>query len=138
MRVGTHDRQAALTLGNAPACTEQHAEWHRVDERRLRQVDDDMAPAAVDPARECVATLGRGMAVGLTRNGDDDGAGRPPSDDREALVVSEIGRHATGTVPPSPGAPNIPARSAQRPTARWSSALLIFERPLTPLRRASS
>ena len=94
-----------------------------------------------------VAQLGRGVEVGLAGDGDHerlvDGCRR----DRELELVITVPAHAD--MPTIPGAE--PAETSQhasssfgvlpalqRPTARSSSALFIFERPRMPLRRASS
>jgi hypothetical protein len=53
-------------------CAEQDAERHRVDERRIRQVDDQGRRAAVDGVRHRLAQLRRRVEVGLPVDRDRD------------------------------------------------------------------
>ena len=57
----------------APDAADQHAERRRVDERRVRQVDDHLRGAPVDHVEQLLLELGRDVEVDLACDRDDEG-----------------------------------------------------------------
>ena len=123
---------------------EQHAERHRVDERRLAEVDHERGCATVDRLVDRRPELGSGVEVGLAEHGDDgDPSPSPITSDAKSCFVTS----SRGPRPPSPpvmrrqfypsrqtGKPRsvVLASPVSRASARRraaSSALVIFERP---------
>src|SRR5918995_580145 len=68
--VAAHERQLALIRAQALDAADEHAERGRVDERRVAEVDDDVATALIDHVEQLLLELRGGVEVDLAREGD--------------------------------------------------------------------
>jgi len=87
--VGARDDEPPVPGSEALERAEQYAEGHRVDERRLCQVDHDVLTPRVDRVIHRGAKLRGGMEVGLTADAHDNGVAVDRR--RDVEVVIEIG-----------------------------------------------
>ena len=62
--------EPALLCAEPLDAADEHAERRRVDERRVREVDDDVLATLTDHVEELLLELGRGVQVDLARERD--------------------------------------------------------------------
>ena len=103
---------------------EQHAERHRVDERRVGEVDDQTVGAVVDRIPECLTQCRRSMKIGLPVHGDQaDRCLEQDALDPEVVAVDLcqgsllVAHHCTNALPGITGAQT------------WCNSLLPFLGP---------
>jgi hypothetical protein len=69
--VAADERQLPVIRPKALDAPDEHAERRRVDEGRVREVDDDVLPALRDHVEQLLLELGRRVEVDLARQRDD-------------------------------------------------------------------
>src|SRR5262249_15384567 len=69
--VAANEGELAVVRPQALDAADEHAERRRVDERRVREVDDDVLRALADHVEELLLELRRGVEVDLAGKRDD-------------------------------------------------------------------
>src|SRR5512133_259609 len=69
--VAADEREPAVLVTEPLDAADEDAEGRRIDERRVREVDDDLFPAFSDHIEELRLELGRGVEIDFPGEGDD-------------------------------------------------------------------